>query len=377
MNPINELLQNFWIIKQDNKEMYREVKRMIPTYKKFLTDQVGWNLITNEKFIKLEKVPAYAQSFMGIQSFSGIRDYCILCAVLMYLEDKEDREQFLLSEIVSVVGVLLSEYLDVDWVQYEQRKAFIRVMNYCVEKQMLLVHEESDEGQNGFAQEALYENTGYSRYFATTFQKDLSNFKSYLDFENNMDQNINEERGHYRLNRLYRQLITCPAIYWRNSDNQDSQYIKGQRQWIQKYMDEQSLGTLQLHKNAAFLVLDEHISYGSKHPNDRMLSEIVLLVCAKIRYLIIQGTFLKQEDETVNITRTQFATLLQQCNEEYQSVWTKEYQSMDGAKMEEAVLAYMVNWMFIKCKDSEVIILPSTGKLIGKYLHKQEEVPND
>lgn len=373
MNPINELIQQYWIIKDDNKELYREVKRTIPSYKKFITEQLGWNLITNEKFIKLEKVPAYAHSYMGIQSFTGIRDYCILCAVLMYLEDKEDREQFLLSEIVSVVGTLLGEYLEVDWVQFEQRKAFIRVMNYCVEKKLLFVHEESDEGQNGFTREALYENTGYSRYFATTFQKDLSTYQSYKDFENNNDQNINDERGHYRLNRLFRQLITCPAIYWGNHDDQDVQYIKTQRQWIQKNLDEQELGTLQLHKNAAFLVLDEHITYGSKHPSDRMLSEIVLLVCAKLRYATIQGIFHKHEDENVVITRTQFSTLLQQCKEDYQNVWTKEYQMMEFTKLENTVLSYMEGWMFITTQENEITILPSVGKLTGKYIHKQEE----
>ena len=32
---------------------------------------------------------------MGIGEFTDIRDYCILCVVLMYLEDKEEQEQFL------------------------------------------------------------------------------------------------------------------------------------------------------------------------------------------------------------------------------------------------------------------------------------------
>lgn len=374
MNPIHELIQRYWIIKEDNKDMYREVKRAMPAYKKFLTEQLGWNLITNEKFIKLEKIPAYAYPYMGIQSFSSVRDYCLLCAVLMYLEDKEDRETFLLSEIVDVVGTLLGEYMDVDWVQFEQRKAFTRVMNFCVENKLLLFHEESDEGQHGFSREALYENTGYSRYFATTFQKDVTKYQSYVDFERNADQNINEEKGHYRLNRLYRQLVTGPAIYWGNADNQDAQYVKNQRQWIQRYLDEQELGNLQLHKNAVFLVFDEDTNYGLKHPSDRMLSEIVLLVCAKIRAHIVKGTYHRQEDENVVITNTQFRTLLQHCKEDYQNVWTKEYQTMDIVKMEDKVVEYMENWMLAKVVGNEVCILPAAGKIIGKYLHKQEEL---
>lgn len=377
MNPVNELIQRYWIIKDENRELYREVKRTIPAYKKFLTEQLGWKLLINERFIKLEKTPAYAHAYMGIQSFMSIRDYCLLCAVLMYLEDKEDREQFLLSEIVDVAGTILSDFMDVDWTQYEQRKSLIRVMHYCDEQKLVLVHEETDEGENGFKKEALYENTGLSRYFTTTFQKDLSTYTSYKDFENYSEQSVNEDRGHYRLNRIYRQLVASPAIYWQDAQNQDAQYLKAQRQWIQKNADEHALGILQVHKNAAFLVFDEAIGYGQRHPSDRMLSEVVLLVCTKLRHNIIKGVYHKQDDEVTIITRTQFTTLLQQCREDYQNVWTKEYRIMEHTKLENTVLSYMEDWMLATVVEDEIHILPGAGKIIGKYLHKQEEVSHE
>lgn len=44
---------------------------------------------------------------MGISEFTDIRDYCILCVVLMYLEDAEEGRQFLLSELIDYVETQL------------------------------------------------------------------------------------------------------------------------------------------------------------------------------------------------------------------------------------------------------------------------------
>lgn len=91
------LLDRFWITKAEDKELYYTLKRTQPEYKRFLNEQLGWNLIVNEAVIKLEKVPPKAMPWMGIQEFSDTMDYCLLCALLLYLSDLDDEEQFLLS----------------------------------------------------------------------------------------------------------------------------------------------------------------------------------------------------------------------------------------------------------------------------------------
>ena len=78
---------------------------------------------------------------MGIQEFTDIRDYCILCIVLMYLEDMEEQKQFLLSELISYVEARLSEYMTVDWTSFAQRKSLVRVLLYMEKLQMLRVYE--------------------------------------------------------------------------------------------------------------------------------------------------------------------------------------------------------------------------------------------
>lgn len=107
MNEIRTLMEKFWICRDSDKETFYKVKRDIPNFQRFIREQLGWKLIHTEKLLKLEKRPAHAEAFMGISEFTDIRDYCILCVVLMYLEDAEEGRQFLLSELIDYVETQL------------------------------------------------------------------------------------------------------------------------------------------------------------------------------------------------------------------------------------------------------------------------------
>lgn len=128
MNEVRTLFEKFWICKDTEKETYYKVKRDIPAFQRFVREQLGWRLVHTENILKLEKRPAHAEPFMGISEFTEIRDYCILCVVLMYLEDKEEQEQFLLSELIDYVETQLKDYMEVDWTSFSQRKSLVRVL---------------------------------------------------------------------------------------------------------------------------------------------------------------------------------------------------------------------------------------------------------
>lgn len=130
MNEIRTLMEKFWICRDSDKETFYKVKRDIPNFQRFIREQLGWKLIHTEKLLKLEKRPAHAEAFMGISEFTDIRDYCILCVVLMYLEDAEEGRQFLLSELIDYVETQLKNYMPVDWTSFTQRKSLVRVLQY-------------------------------------------------------------------------------------------------------------------------------------------------------------------------------------------------------------------------------------------------------
>ena len=368
MNEVRTLIEQFWVCKDSDKEAYYKVKRDIPNFQRFVREQLGWKLIHTENLLKLEKRPARAYSFMGIQEFSDIRDYCILCVVLMYLEDKEEQEQFLLSELIDYVETQLKAYMQIDWTSFTQRKSLVRVLLYMEKLQMLRVYEGSSEAFGVEAgQEVLYENTGYSKYFATSFPTDISGYQSWKDFEQGDFEELQEQRGSARVNRVYRQLVACPSYYWENNDDDDAYYLKNQRQWVGKYLEEKAGGMLEIHKNSAFWMLDESDCYGTVHPRDAQLPETVLLVCAEIRQRIEAGKLVKQENECISMSGAAFEELVADCKRKWERAWSKEYREMDDGRLLENVKEYMQNWLMLREENGQVTLLPAVGRLIGMY----------
>lgn len=368
MNAVRTLLEQFWVCKDTDKEGYLRIKREIPAFQKLIGEQLGWKLIHTENLLKLEKIPAHAESFMGIREFSDVLDYCILCVVLMYLEDREEGEQFLLSELLDYVETKLKGEISIDWTSFSQRKSLVRVLQYMEKMQMLRVYEGSSEAF-GLAQgqEVLYENTGYSRYFAVNFPVDISGFETWEDFERQRFEEIQEDRGAARVHRVYRQLAVCPAMYWDGNEDADSLYLKNQRQWVARYLEENLGGRLDIYKNAAFFVLEEDDCYGAVHPRDAMLPEMVLLLCADIRQALQKGELKKQDNETIAVTKRQFADLILASRKSGNAGLSKEFREMDQDKLVDTVKSYMKDWMLIREEYDRVLILPAAGKQDGFY----------
>ena len=103
MNDLKILLENYWIGKDKNKELYYRLKDSIAEFKSFLTDKLGYNLVINPYLIKLEKFPGKAEGWMGIKAFESTMEYAFLCILIMFLEDKGKEEQFVLSEITEYI----------------------------------------------------------------------------------------------------------------------------------------------------------------------------------------------------------------------------------------------------------------------------------
>ena len=368
MNEVRTLLEEFWICKATDKETYYRVKRGIPEFQKFIREQLGWKLVHTENLLKLEKRPAHAEPFMGIGTFTDIRDYCILCVVLMYLEDKEEQEQFLLSELIDYVETQLKQYMEIDWTSFTQRKSLVRVLQYMEELQMLRVYEGRSEAFGAEAgQEVLYENTGYSKYFATSFPTDISGYESWQDFEKTDFDEVLEDRGAVRINRVYRQLAVCPAMYWKENEDADALYLKNQRKWVSKYLQKNLGGNLDIYKNAAFFTLEDRDGYGVVHPRDAMLPEAVLLLCAKLQQELTAGKIRKEENERIVMEKSRFAKLLLDCRNEWQMGWSKEFREMEEEKLLDAILTYMKDWMMLEEKGEQIVILPGAGRLAGRY----------
>ena len=69
-----DLLENYLILKERDKDLYYDVKDNIDKYKSFIYDNLAYDIIIKDDFIKLEKIPSEPKSFMGIPRFTEIEE---------------------------------------------------------------------------------------------------------------------------------------------------------------------------------------------------------------------------------------------------------------------------------------------------------------
>lgn len=379
MNAINVLLNNYWIVKETDKENYYAVKHEIndKNTKRFIQEMLGWKIIHSEHVIKLEKIPSHAEPFMGIQEFTEIRDYCLLCAVLLYLEDKEENNQFLLSDLIRYIETVISKYIEVDWTSFSQRKSLVRVLQYVENKGLLKTYEgDSSVYSREQSNEVLYENTGLSRYFATNFPMDITNTKHWMDFEKQVID-IENDRGEVRTNRVFRQLVVCPSMYWENANDSDAFYLKNKKAYISTNIEKIMGGTLEMSKNNASVVFVDLQGVGDIHPKNSMLSEIILLVTHEIYEMAQDKRKLSVNDnDTINMPTSKFNVILLNQKRKYQELWSKEYREISDEKYLLLVKEYMKKWLMIKEKENQIIIYPSLAITSGKYSDYMEDKLN-
>lgn len=392
MNAIQVLMDRFWIRKDVDRDAYYLARREIRDVEKFAREYPGWRLLANERVIKLEKTPVHARPYMGITDFKDTLDYALFCGLLIYLEDKEDNESFLLSEFVDQLVIYMKPYSKLDWTMFGHRKSLIRVMQFAEKTGLLISHEgDVDAVSDDIHNEVLYENTGLSRYFAVNFSMDVAEKCSYRDFEENETETVADtDRGHFRINRVYRRLLTEPMVHWEGGESDgDSYYLKNQRRAIETHLHEALGGRLDIHKNAAFYVQeeeDEHI--GDIFPDKKTLSDVILLFCDALR----EKEYVHREDDTVIISESECESILLKLKKTYGEAWSKEFREMEDDRFVQMVLDTMSEWLFIgragvpdggeekspnvdaeiqesvqKDKSGDVILYPIVFKLSGHY----------
>ncbi|MBZ4646087.1 MAG: hypothetical protein PWR27_1200 [Petroclostridium sp.] len=371
MKELEQLLERFWIVKEEDKELYYAVKDASPKFKSFLEDKLGYQLIITPYLIKLEKLPGKAEPWMGITGFDDPMEYAFLCLLLMFLEDKGPEEQFVLSQVTEFIEATFPGEEKVDWTLYKHRRHLVKVLRFAAEINLIKLDDGDEQSfSNTLETEVLYENTGLSRYFVRNFTGNILNYTSWRDMEQGEWLDVDRDRGRVRRNRVYRRLFMSPAVYSEGVEDQDYLYIKTYRNILQKDVEDILDSQLHIHKNGAFIVLDE-----SKHffkdvfPDSKNISDIVLQLNSIIVELLSKGELTKNENDTITLSTARFESLIELCRERYISGWSKEYREMKLSKLCEEVTAYMKSFNMLEVQDSqkEITLMPLVGKMIGKY----------
>lgn len=367
MNEFISMLDDFWTVRSENAGDYVKIKHAADNdMKNFINGFLGWKLIVNSKLIKLEKIPAEAKPFMGIQEFQSPMDYCLLCALLIYLNDMDEGGQFLLSELTEMIEKISAEIIEVDMKKYSDRKSLVRMLKFAQDIYLLKISEGSLYNvENDLEREILYENTGLSVYFTVHHDRDISEYRSYRDFENEEMIYTDSEKGYVRTNRVYRRLVLEPAMYWESNLDADSFYLKNQRNSISNYLNKYLGGRLDIHNGSAFYMADENSLFGNIHPSDGMLSGFVLLICSEIRENYIK--LCTEIGNNLVIEKNAFHNFISCCREKYKDGISKEYREYTYEKLIVKVVEYMTKYKMIEVEGNFYILKDGVFKTAGKY----------
>ena len=367
MNALEILLGRRWILKSRDRELYYQVKDQLGAVKRFLTEKLGYQVIVNPYLIKAEKMPAKPENWMGILEFHHKIEYVFFCIVLMFLEEKEAEEQFVLSELTEYIQGQYRE-AQVDWTIYSFRRHLIKVLKYCVSCGILNVDDGNEESfARDDSSEVLYENTGVSRYFMKNFTQDIMGFSSPEDFQKEEWIGVDEDRGIVRRQRVYRRLLMTMGMYRDPETEEDFAYVKNFRNMIQGELSEFLDCELHVHRSGAFLILGEDCRMGRCFPEENTLSDIVLLVNSLIGEKIQEGKIVPGAEEQILLPREAFLGILEECRERYSRGFIKTYREMTTKEFCQEVLSYMKELSLIEERRGDLWVSGAAGKIAGQY----------
>lgn len=367
MNTLEIVLNKRWILKSQDKELYYRVKDEIGGVKRFLTEKLGYQVIVNPYLIKVEKIPAAPQSFMGISQFNHKLQYAFLCVILMFLEDKEAEEQFVLSDLTEYIQ---SQYKEetVDWTSYTCRRHLIKTMKYCVDCGMLKIDDGSEESfAKDNTSEVLYENTGASRYFMRNFTKNVADYTGLKDFLEDEWIDMDGDRGIVRRQRVYRKLLMSMGMYRMGEEDEDFAYVKNYRNVLAGELEDYFDCQLQVHKTSAFLIMGENGNLGTCFPEENTLSDICLLCSCVYLEKIKSGEIPVPVDERVMLSKESFRQMVEEVKRRYGEGLIKSYREMTTSEFYREVKEYMEQRDFIEELLDQVWIKPVMGKITGIY----------
>lgn len=363
LEELKILLENFWITR-DDKDTFNRIRDNEPAIRAFVEEKLGYRLIVNPYLIKLEKIPAEPEEWMGIQTFQSPMDYAFFCLLLAFLEDKGPEDQFVLSNVTEYIETQYQGPEKVDWTLFQQRKSLVRVLNFAVEMGMIVVDDGSHERfSDNRETEVLYENTGLSRYFMRSLNKDINEDISIQEL-------LDEERENARRHKAYRKLILSPAVYSNGPDDDVFNYIKNYRNTIEKDVEENLDARLHIHKTSAFLIFNDNKYMKAYLPDKNSnISDIVLQMCSIIREKVEAGQLNVNSDDNITLTETEFYDIIEAVKEKFSQGWYKSYREKSINQLSNEIIEEMQLWKMIMWDEKlhSFTILPIAAKLIGEY----------
>lgn len=362
-----DLLENYLILKERDKDLYYDVKDNIDKYKSFIYDNLAYDIIIKDDFIKLEKIPGIPEEWMGINEFTEIKEYIFFILLITFLEDKNKEEQFILSSITEYIE---HNYPDekIEWTIFKNRKSLIKVMKFAIDIGIIKKNDGSEEEfSKSETGDVLYESTGLSRYIVRRFSKNIEDSESYEDLLGDEFSGISKDLGIVRKNRVFRRLLLSPVVYNDENDNGDYDYIKSKRSFIRNTFEENLGWDIHIHKNGALAALENSNEVKDIFPNKKGESAAVLFINKEVRRNINSGNLKKEDNDTVVMRNSEFDEFIIEVRRTHGHGFTKTLRDVSEQVFINIIRNFMKDFSMIREEKDFTILMPIIGKVLGEY----------
>lgn len=312
---------------------------------------------------------------MGLPDFTDKIEYVFLCLILIFLENKSRKDQFILSGLIDYIQNLQVDIdmndVTIDFNLYSQRKSMVKVLKFIRELGFIKLY---DGDENKFSEnvesDVLYEVTGVSKYFVRNFTSNISDCNLYTDIYEKERLGLDQDKGIERRQRIYRRLFTENVVYNESPDDLDYLYIKNYKNIIEQDVDKMLDASLEVHKNGAYILLLDNMNFKNTFPNSKAISDIVLFTNTEIIKMYELGKLQKQVNDTIFISEIEFRKVIEKVKEKYGKGFSKEYREKEIDKILQEVIEFMLQFdMIRKNSDTkEFILMPIIFKIKGKYM---------
>ncbi len=368
------LLNNYWCIKDNNPNLYYSIKNNLDYYKNFIQNKLGSRLIVNDRFIKLEKIPACPKAYMGINAFKDKIEYVMLFIILLFLEDKPKLEQFILSDLIEyITNTAISLKLNTipNWNLLHHRKCLSNVINHLKDVGIIKIVDEQKLFTEDKNAEALYETTGISNYYVREFKNNILEYQTIEDYINDEFTNQNENIGDVRRYKVYRHLFYSLVSYTKDLTEFEIDYIRKFRSVIKNELSKYTASELEVSKNMQ-LLLYPYDKESFDFPNNKAISDIVLMVNYHLLQKIDEEKFILPPNEILVLSKEEFKRIIKEVRNENIIYFSKNHREMSQENFINEVINYMKEYDFIKEEENTYHIYPIVSKFIG-YIPKNYE----
>lgn len=371
------LLYNFWITKDKDKDLYYQIKSKQNKIKDFISKNLGSNLIIHDRFIKLEKIPTIPKTNAKLKGFTSVLDYVILTIMLLFLEDKTRGDYFILSDLIEYIkntSITLELNHIPNWNKVQDRKSLSNVISLLEELQIIKTKDSSKVSFiDSIEAEVLYESLGTSNYLMRMFDNEINELKNEEDFIKNEFVSQDEKKGDIRRYKVFRNILYTPSVSSKDITTNELDYIKKNRNYIKAEIDKNLNMTVEITHNLALLYDEDNNTEKDNFPNNKKLTEIVLMVNEKILKEINNNKIVLDNLEIATVKEDYFENIIKEIKKTKAPYLGKTILRETDKKFYEMILEYMEKYNFIEKNNSEIIIYPTISRLIGQTKELKKE----